>query len=308
MSFRGKFSIKRSLLATVISLLVSPLLIYSGLCLIRPPRTDLPEQKLFKGIVYRRNARSQPRPLMLHIITIELTAPEIRVLVTPAKQTPEGMELPARITSKFLTEFKLQLAINANFFFPFHEHTPWDYYPHSGNMVNVLGQAISNGVNYSPVDSGWSVLCFSADKHAQIRDDHKCPEGTDQAVAGSSILVARGRPVLSRKDAADNDDLYPRTAVATNQQGDKLWIVVVDGRQPYYSEGVTLAELTQIFIEFGVYTALNLDGGGSTTLVVSIGGKPTLLNSPIHTRIPTRQRPVANHLGIYALPLRGVRD
>jgi exopolysaccharide biosynthesis protein len=102
--------------------------------------------------------------------------------------------------------------------------------------------------------------------------------------------------------------LYPRTAVATNQQGDKLWIVVVDGRQPYYSEGVTLAELTQIFIEFGVYTALNLDGGGSTTLVVSIGGKPTLLNSPIHTRIPTRQRPVANHLGIYALPLRGVRD
>lgn len=45
--------------------------------------------------------------------------------------------------------------------------------------------------------------------------------------------------------------------------------------------------------------ALNLDGGGSTTMVVSdrkgIGG----LNSPIHTKLPMRERPVANNLGFY---------
>ncbi|WP_250125648.1 hypothetical protein [Chroococcidiopsis sp. CCMEE 29] len=46
---RGKISIKRSLLATVISLLLAPLLIYSGLCLIRPSRTNLPKQQLFQG-------------------------------------------------------------------------------------------------------------------------------------------------------------------------------------------------------------------------------------------------------------------
>jgi hypothetical protein len=55
-------------------------------------------------------------------------------------------------------------------------------------------------------------------------------------------------------------------------------------------------------MELGAYKALNLDGGGSTTLVVADSGGTRSLNSPIHTRIPMRQRPVANHLGFYARP------
>ena len=302
MSHRRKISIKRAFYAAGIGLLVLPLILYGLLHLLRPPRTDQ-EQQLFQGVVYRRKARSTPRPLTIHVVTIDLTAPGIGVLVTPGKVTPEWMEITARTTSEFVSEFKLQLAINGGFFFPFHEHTPWDYYPHSGDMVNVLGQAISNGQPYSPVEPGWHVLCVSADKRAQISDDEKCPEGTAAAVAGSSILVARGFPVSPRKDAPDNDDLYPRTAVGIDQQGKKLWIIVVDGRQPLYSEGVTLAELTNFVMELGAYTALNLDGGGSTTLVVAGGWGPRPLNAPIHTRIPMRQRPVANHLGIYAQPL-----
>ena len=43
-------------------------------------------------------------------------------------------------------------------------------------------------------------------------------------------------------------------------------IVVVDGRKPGYSEGVSLQTLQQIFVELGVQTAFNLDGGGSTEL------------------------------------------
>ena len=78
-------------------------------------------------------------------------------------------------------------------------------------------------------------------------------------------------------------------------------VIAVDGRQPNYSEGVNLAELAEIAIEYGAYTALNLDGGGSTTLVIEgESGRPELLNSPIDNRIPGRERPVENHLGIYA--------
>ncbi len=65
-----------------------------------------------------------------------------------------------------------------------------------------------------------------------------------------------------------NQKHYQRTAVATNQKGDKLWLIVIDGKQPFYSDGVTIAELTEIMINLGVDKALNLDGGGSTTLVV----------------------------------------
>jgi hypothetical protein len=79
--------------------------------------------------------------------------------------------------------------------------------------------------------------------------------------------------------------------------------VVVDGRQPGYSEGVTLAELAEIVLALGAESGLNLDGGGSTALVMAGPFGPQTLDSPIHTRLPMRQRPVANHLGVYALPL-----
>jgi len=62
--------------------------------------------------------------------------------------------------------------------------------------------------------------------------------------------------------------------------------------------------LASIIIEFGGYSALNLDGGGSSALVIEgEDGKPLQLGSAIHTRIPGRERPIANHLGIFALPL-----
>ena len=62
-------------------------------------------------------------------------------------------------------------------------------------------------------------------------------------------------------------------------------------------EEVTLKELAQIAIELGCDRAINFDGGGSTTLAVRESGKVKLLNAPIHTKIPMRERPVANHLG-----------
>ena len=61
--------------------------------------------------------------------------------------------------------------------------------------------------------------------------------------------------------------------------------------------------LPSIVLELGAETALNLDGGGSSTLVMAGHWGPRALNAPFHTRIPMRQRSVANHLGVYALPL-----
>jgi hypothetical protein len=78
---------------------------------------------------------------------------------------------------------------------------------------------------------------------------------------------------------------------------------VIDGRQPHYSEGVTVPELSALAKEFGAYNAIDLDGGGSETLVVAKpDGTSELLNCPIDCYIPNRERPVANQLGIYANP------
>ena len=296
---RKQIYIKRSLVAVGIVLLILPLLLYSRLHFLRPPRTNQ-ELTLFQGIVYKREARSTPRPFMLHIVTIDLTTPGIGVLVTPGRPTPDDREIHARTTSEFVREFKLQLAINANYFFPFREYSPWDFYPRSSERVNVLGQAISQGFIYSKAESNWPVLCFDANNRAQVLKSGECPESTVQAVAGNSILVERGAPVVMSLDSLKNDKPYSQVAVAIDRVGQKLWLIVIDGKQPLYSEGVTLAELAEIVMELDVDTALHLDGGGSTTLVIANRSDPQVLNAPIHTKLPIRQRPVANHLGFFA--------
>jgi hypothetical protein len=82
----------------------------------RPLPTPLHEE-LFRGVTYTREVRSSPRPLVVHVIEVRLDAPGIGFLVTPDEPTA-GYQLRARTTSQFLKEFKLQVAVNAGFFYP----------------------------------------------------------------------------------------------------------------------------------------------------------------------------------------------
>ncbi len=295
--------IRRFLIAAGLNLLLlSPLLFYGWRCLLRPPRTNQ-QQVLFNGIVYQRSALSAPRPVMIHILTFDLTAPGVKALVTPGIPNQSKGITKARTTSEFLSEFKLQLGINASYFHPFRENNPWDYYPHSGDTSYALGDAISNGSRYATPQKRWAVVCISQRNIAQILASGKCPEDTVQGVAGQQILVANGQPVISPSLNENNDKPYPRVVVAINRDGNKMWLIIVDGKQKLYSEGLTLAELTKTVLELGADTALNMDGGGSATLAIATSNRVKVLNAPIHTKIPTRERPVANHLGFFATPM-----
>ncbi|MBF2025343.1 MAG: phosphodiester glycosidase family protein [Oscillatoriales cyanobacterium C42_A2020_001] len=282
-------------------ILAVPLMIFGWLVFQRPPQTAT-EKQLFQGIDYRREYRSQPRPIMLHIVSIDLAAQGVKVLATPGQARTPEWETNARTTSEFLQEFKLQLAVNANFFYPFDENTPWNSYPNSGDRVGVVGQAISNGQEYSSPQESWAVFCITANQRARILASGRCPTGTTQAISGSGVIVENGQSIPAKQGAADSDGNYSRTAVAVDKTGQKLWLIAVDDKQWLYSEGVTLGELAETAIALGADAALNLDGGGSTTLVTSTPKGFQILNSPVHTKIPMRERPVANHLGFYALP------
>ncbi|MCS6814759.1 MAG: phosphodiester glycosidase family protein [Cyanobacteria bacterium] len=138
----------------------------------------------------------------------------------------------------------------------------------------------------------------------EIYPSGRCPRETQQAIAGNTILVAAGEPVSPSQPHFADHQPYPRTVVALDKTGRQLWLVLADGKQLSYSKGVTLQELVAILQRLGVYTALNLDGGGSTTLVMATPtSSAKTLNAPIQTRVPMRQRPIATHLGFYALPL-----
>ena len=111
------------------------------------------------------------------------------------------------------------------------------------------------------------------------------------------MLVDKGKVVSNLESAS----VEPRTAAGTNQNGRWLFLVVVDGRQPGYSEGASFPELADFLISLGVYTGINLDGGGSSAMVIeSILGGPFVLNSPIEGMIRGNESAVANHLGFWA--------
>ena len=89
-------------------------------------------------------------------------------------------------------------------------------------------------------------------------------------------------------------DRHPRTAIAKLQSG-KLLLLTVDGRQPGVSAGMSLNMLADLLLEFGAVEAINLDGGGSTTMVV--GNK--LVNRPSDQ---TGERPVSDAILVFSKP------
>ncbi|WP_404784252.1 phosphodiester glycosidase family protein [Altericista sp. CCNU0014] len=252
--------------------------------------------------------------MMVHVVALDLKAPGLTAFVTPSiSVTPSARSKRpshtlARTTSVFANEFGLQLAINGNFFYPFHEDTPWDYYPHQGDRVWVSGNAISNTNPYPVGKNKLPAICFTKQK-AEIVADGSCPTKTAQAIAGNEIFVNHAQPLQHpSRQARDWDKPYPRTAIGLDRSGTKVWLIVVDGKQPLYSEGATMTDLGEIAAQLGLESALNLDGGGSVTLAIATAKGPMLLNSPIHAKLPTVERPIANHLGFYANPVRFKND
>lgn len=256
-------------------------------------------ETLFDGITYIREVHDNPRQMIVHVLRIDLETPGLRFLVTPPTPT-DGYSQKARTTSEFLTEYDLQIAVNAGGFYPWHSSTPWDYYPHRGDGVEPDSLTASEGVVYAGENRPPAPTMFiSPDNRIAFgRRDWSTP--IYNALSGLHLLVWNGRNTLADQVLNYEPAVAPRTAYGIDQSGRTLIILVVDGRQPHYSEGVTLAELGDLMLSYGIYTGVNMDGGGSSTLVMQgADGKPDVLNSPIHTRIPGRERPVATHLGIY---------
>jgi len=126
------------------------------------------------------------------------------------------------------------------------------------------------------------------------------PAATLEVIGGFPELLDDGGP------ATDSDDVlrssfattrHPRTAVAFDADLSVLWLVVVDGRQGPYSSGMTLAELTEVLVALGSEEAINLDGGGSSIMVV--GGRTMSRPSDADG-----ERKVANALAVTHDPTR----
>lgn len=117
----------------------------------------------------------------------------------------------------------------------------------------------------------------------------------DFILGGGPQLLAAGKPVFADESARYSDSLYrqrhPRTAIGWTADG-KLILVTVDGRQKL-SVGMTMAELASLILEFGCVEAMNLDGGGSSAMVV----RNKIVNHPSDA---TGERPVSDALLVFS--------
>lgn len=97
------------------------------------------------------------------------------------------------------------------------------------------------------------------------------------AMGGGSIILKNG---VAMQTNIINKGRHPRTGIGVTQDGSKIVIITVDGRNGY--AGLTQKEFGEIFKSFGCYNAMNLDGGGSTTMVKKTKAmdKAEIINKP----------------------------
>lgn len=131
------------------------------------------------------------------------------------------------------------------------------------------------------VISGHGAANTFMNNHMQIGDTVKIVQGLannlprlTQLVGGGPRMLKDGVDVVAASypnesiGSAHCSDRHPRTAIGFDQDSTKVYFVVVDGRQAGFSVGMSLYEMAAFMKEIGVAHAVNLDGGGSSSIVV----------------------------------------
>jgi hypothetical protein len=243
---------------------------------------------LFQGIEHAELRASQPRTMAGHALRIDLKAQGIEFLTTPANGGRPG-ETDGLKTSSFLAKHKCQAAINGAPFSP--------VVGTEGQSLHVNGLQVSCGEVVSQ-STNRPALLITKDNKATIASPPFQLEGVWNAVGGFGIVLKEGKVLGADKP------VHPRTASGVSKDGRYLYLLAIDGRQPDYSIGASTAEVGEWLRLLGAWDGINHDGGGTTTMVVEgPDGKAKVLNRPIQSGVPGRERPSASHLGVKARKL-----
>lgn len=180
-----------------------------------------------------------------------------------------------------------------------------------GADMTARVRAVQSGTGGAPLAAGKWVLsgagpaadflkALAPDDSVVIRIDFDpALKPGDQVIGGGPRLVRDGKAAMEAEggnlNGSFSSTLHPRTAVGFN--GKKVYLLVVDGRTPGYSAGMSLPELAAAMADLGCTDALNLDGGGSSTLWV----RGSVVNRPSDGR----ERAVANGLLVFSTAPHG---
>lgn len=267
--------------------------------------------QLAEGLEYHRLESQEPAERVAHVLIADMSRPGLRVALTEPDPSA-GLQYRAMRLSTFLERTGALAAINASYFLPFAGGSEGgdDYIPQEFAAAEVSGAVYVDGETVSPVD--WetdrrveAIICFEPGE-AVLVAGQTCPEGFATGLSSGPHLIENGEAKAPRQRAGQpaSDPAVPgpggpRTAIGLAENGTRLIMVVADGRQPGYSQGMNHAALIELFQAYDAHDAMSLDGGGSSTMGVRGETGPVIMNRPIHTRVPGRERPLGNHIAIF---------
>ncbi len=227
----------------------------------------------------------EPYPIALSAVRLDLKA-KLRFFVTP-QNGDAPKDTNSETAATFMKRHGCQVVINGSPYGP--------VVSTEGEAQDVLGISASNGDLYSREKVDYDAVFIGPDN--VVRFAKRPPRGmvVHNALSGFHMLLRDG------KNVGTGGARHPRSAIGLSKDGRYLYLAVRDGRQPGYSIGATTAEMADWMARLGADTALNLDGGGSSVLLIAgKDGDPLVLNRPCNLGIPGIQRPNANHLGVFA--------
>ena len=231
---------------------------------------------VFDGVTMITRTTSAPSNV-IHILEIDMTTPGVSLGSTTSSAREQR-------TSSFATAAGAAAAINGDLF--------------SYATYATSGLAAGGHAKWADTsdDTSSANIAFSDGPRVEIHNaaetltfDAAWMKGV---VSGHPQLVKAGVKLATNPSSPACPTRNPRTAVGLSQDGKTVFMVVVDGRTTA-SVGMTCTELATLMLGLGAYQAINLDGGGSTTMYLKGTG---VVNHPSDGT----ERIVGNHLAVYA--------
>ena len=224
-------------------------------------------------------SRAEPRPLRIHHLKVDLADSRLELAAALAADPDGDGPATAQLTPpvELARQAGALALVNAN---PWRSladqngqrNTNW----HEGMAVEILGLACAGGVVRSAAEDPEHCSVWLDEGRRLHIGGLAAGEKPCEGVAGFARLLAGGQ-VLH----APGGPIHPRTALGMDAAGRYVYLVVVDGRQAGYSEGMTYQELAAYMRELGCADAVNLDGGGSSIMLLAEGeGRYRVVNDP----------------------------
>jgi hypothetical protein len=259
-----------------------------GIC--QEPRDLLPERP--GALTCWSEIRSDPRPIRIYYLRVALNERSLEVFALPGEDPDGPGPAESQLTqpTDLFQKFHAVAAVNANAFAGLNEDKTAapDWY--EGRPVDILGMVVADGKVISPGQTGRTSFWIDTLRKPHIGTPANMDSVTEAVSDWFSPLLIDSRIVADPADRA----VHPRTALCYDDTGSWLLLAVVDGRQPGFSEGITLYELAQILKSRNCSQSINMDGGGSSILLIREHDTVRTVNSP-SGKAP---RPVPVMLGV----------